>query len=281
MTFRPLNTLVIGSTVIVSILTMTAVANAEALNRQLDFGMSGPDVSTLQAFLAQDKTLYPQGLITGYFGFLTKAAVSNFQSRNGLPAVGRVGPMTLPVINQKMTGNVSASNVTTPLGTTIPVTTQLPSYVASENSAATGATELVVMPVPLLSGGVTNANASVPVAYLQVTNTGKDSLELRGFWVKQNGSASDQTIAGLSTIDDRDNLLGATKAMPFEKNIAFVPAPMYIVSGQTRLFTIRANLASNIQTEVGRQLMIDVTSIDSAAPIKGSFPIRGTTWTIN
>jgi peptidoglycan hydrolase-like protein with peptidoglycan-binding domain len=75
------------------------IASADALNRQLQVGMSGSDVSTLQTFLAGDATLYPQGIVSGYFGFLTKAAVSNFQSRNGLDAVGRVGPMTLPVLN--------------------------------------------------------------------------------------------------------------------------------------------------------------------------------------
>jgi peptidoglycan hydrolase-like protein with peptidoglycan-binding domain len=78
------------------------IASADAINRQLEVGMSGSDVSAMQTFFASDVTIYPQGLITGYFGFLTKAAVSNFQSRNGLPAVGRVGPMTLPVLNLQM-----------------------------------------------------------------------------------------------------------------------------------------------------------------------------------
>jgi peptidoglycan hydrolase-like protein with peptidoglycan-binding domain len=66
--------------------------------------MSGSDVGTLQTFLAQDQTIYPQGLVTSYFGFLTKSAVSNFQSRNGIASVGRVGPQTLGVINAQMAG---------------------------------------------------------------------------------------------------------------------------------------------------------------------------------
>lgn len=79
-------------------------ASAALLTRQLQFGMSGSDVSDLQTFLAIDRTIYPQGLVTGYFGYLTKAAVSNFQVRNGISAVGRVGPQTLPVINSQMGG---------------------------------------------------------------------------------------------------------------------------------------------------------------------------------
>lgn len=78
------------------------IASASTFTRQLQLGMSGADVSALQTFLAQDVTIYPQGLITGYFGFLTKSAVSNFQAHNGISAVGRVGPQTLAFINNMM-----------------------------------------------------------------------------------------------------------------------------------------------------------------------------------
>ncbi len=97
------------------IIGLPIVARAEVFNRQLELGMSGTDVSALQAFLAQDSTLYPQGLVTGYFGFLTKAAVSNFQTRNGISSVGRVGPSTLPVINLQVAGGISNSGAAAPM----------------------------------------------------------------------------------------------------------------------------------------------------------------------
>jgi hypothetical protein len=77
-------------------------ASAAMLYRQLQLGMRGADVSDLQVFLATDATIYPQGLVTGYFGSLTKSAVSNFQARNGIATVGRVGPQTMAVINAQM-----------------------------------------------------------------------------------------------------------------------------------------------------------------------------------
>ena len=86
------------------ILSIPQVSHADILNRQLQLGMSGSDVSLVQTFLAKDVTLYPQGLVTGYFGFLTKSAVSNFQTRNGIDPVGRIGPATLPVLNLQMAG---------------------------------------------------------------------------------------------------------------------------------------------------------------------------------
>jgi peptidoglycan hydrolase-like protein with peptidoglycan-binding domain len=91
-------------------MSIPAISRADTLNRELQVGSTGSDVSSLQSFLAQDRTLYPQGLVTGYFGFLTKAAVSNFQSRNGIAPVGRVGPITLPVLNLQMSAGMSSLN---------------------------------------------------------------------------------------------------------------------------------------------------------------------------
>jgi peptidoglycan hydrolase-like protein with peptidoglycan-binding domain len=82
--------------------TMPVVSYAESLTRQLQLGMSGSDVSLLQSFLAKNRTIYPQGLVTGYFGTLTVSAVSNFQARNGIATAGRVGPVTLAAINAQM-----------------------------------------------------------------------------------------------------------------------------------------------------------------------------------
>lgn len=92
------------------------LAEAATLNRQLYVGISGSDVSALQAYLATDVTLYPQGLVTGYYGFLTRAAVANFQSRNGIEAVGRVGPITLAALNLRMAGGLSSNLVAPVIG---------------------------------------------------------------------------------------------------------------------------------------------------------------------
>lgn len=105
---------------LIMILALTPfMANAQVLYRQLQTGMSGSDIGALQTYLATDPSLYPQGLVTDYFGFLTKSAVANFQSRNGIPAVGRVGPATLPVLNAKMSGTSVSSPGSAPLITSV------------------------------------------------------------------------------------------------------------------------------------------------------------------
>ncbi len=115
--------------------TLALKANAATLTRQLQLGMRGDDVSSLQAFLAKDATIYPQGLVTGYFGTLTRTAVSNFQTRNGLPAVGRVGPQTLAVINAQINGDGSAPSLNS-LNVSVSSSTATINWNTNENSSA-------------------------------------------------------------------------------------------------------------------------------------------------
>jgi LPXTG-site transpeptidase (sortase) family protein len=69
--------------------------SAGAFQRSLSVGDSGVDVSALQTALEQRGFLtLPPGIATGYFGALTSAAVSAYQTSAGLPAVGIFGPLT-------------------------------------------------------------------------------------------------------------------------------------------------------------------------------------------
>jgi peptidoglycan hydrolase-like protein with peptidoglycan-binding domain len=66
----------------------------------LQQGSTGDQVKVLQAILASDPSVYPEGLVTGFFGRLTSQAVKKFQEKNGLPQVGVVGPQTLKKLNE-------------------------------------------------------------------------------------------------------------------------------------------------------------------------------------
>jgi peptidoglycan hydrolase-like protein with peptidoglycan-binding domain len=119
----------IGVAVVTTVLIAAPfITSAATLTRQLQLGMSGADVSALQTFLAMDSSIYPSGIVTGYFGILTRNAVAAFQLKNGLPSVGRVGPSTLPVINAQMGGM--------PMGTTGGAVISAPLI----NASRTGAT---------------------------------------------------------------------------------------------------------------------------------------------
>jgi hypothetical protein len=79
------------------------------LARQLGKGMSGEDVKLLQEILATDPSIYPEGLVTGFFGSLTEDAVRKFQAKNGLEQAGRVGPQTLERINKLLADGAGKS----------------------------------------------------------------------------------------------------------------------------------------------------------------------------
>ena len=92
---------IIGFGIALAIIT-PHYAVAAMLSGEMSLGASGGEVSNLQTFLAADSTIYPVGLVSGYFGPSTRSAVMRFQTKNGLASVGRVGPQTLALINQQM-----------------------------------------------------------------------------------------------------------------------------------------------------------------------------------
>lgn len=95
--------------IFLSILFFTvAVEKASAetftpISGQMDLGTSNANVISLQTFLAANPSIYPSGLVTGYFGQLTAAAIRLFQTQYSIDPVGRVGPVTIAKINSLIT----------------------------------------------------------------------------------------------------------------------------------------------------------------------------------
>lgn len=71
----------------------------------LSLGSKGDAVLALQALLAANPDIYPEGLITGHFGKATEKALKRFQKANGLEQAGRVGPKTLKLLNKLLENN--------------------------------------------------------------------------------------------------------------------------------------------------------------------------------
>jgi hypothetical protein len=74
----------------------------------LELGSRGTAVTNLQKFLAQNADIYPEGLVTGYFGGLSDKAVKRFQEKYGIAGpgdagYGYVGPKTRAKLNTLIT----------------------------------------------------------------------------------------------------------------------------------------------------------------------------------
>jgi peptidoglycan hydrolase-like protein with peptidoglycan-binding domain len=106
-------------------LGFTQFASAQTyttLTGTMDVGARGSNVTNLQSYLASNPSLYPEGLVTGYYGSLTRAAVQRFQAfygivSSGSPSTtgyGRVGPMTLAKLNSLMMGGTTSTDMSGP-----------------------------------------------------------------------------------------------------------------------------------------------------------------------
>lgn len=170
-----------GALLVGSLVGSLARADAQTVNTQLDFGVHSNEVAKLQSFLAKSGVIYPEGIVSGYYGPLTQKAVMQFQTSYDLPQVGRVGPLTMAKINELITSGLGL-DVNAPVITG--VTLQTARYGASvtwaTNEMANGAvyydahplvaTEAAAMrAMPYVSGSVASnvAMGSVQSVMLQ------------------------------------------------------------------------------------------------------------------
>lgn len=81
--------------------TSSGASMCAAITTNLYIGLvNNNQVSCLQSFLtSQGSSIYPQALITGNFGSLTKSAVILFQKKYAIAQTGFVGPLTRQKIN--------------------------------------------------------------------------------------------------------------------------------------------------------------------------------------
>jgi peptidoglycan hydrolase-like protein with peptidoglycan-binding domain len=103
----------------------TPSASSVVFLKNLSFGMSSEDVRRLQTLLASDKDVYPEGIVSGYFGSLTLKAVERFQVKHGIAGpgtagYGNVGPKTRAKLQEVFgeTGSVITAPSTTPSAST-------------------------------------------------------------------------------------------------------------------------------------------------------------------
>ena len=70
------------------------------INQGLSLGSAGEEVKILQAALSTDKNIYPSGIVSGYFGSLTKQAIVNFQKKYQIPKSGKIDEATAKKFNE-------------------------------------------------------------------------------------------------------------------------------------------------------------------------------------
>jgi peptidoglycan hydrolase-like protein with peptidoglycan-binding domain len=157
-------------------------ASAKIFNATLRQGVSNPDVSTLQTMLKTDSSVYPAGLVTGYFGPATEAAVKKIQKKYGLSQTGIVDEATQAVLYPN------------PYTTDISIAIMQPN--GGELWSAGNAVQIlwkstvspivaVPMPVPMMNGGSGTSAGAV---------TGSDGAVSRGLDINPIGTTGTNTM---------------------------------------------------------------------------------------
>ena len=95
----------------------SALIKTPIFTKPISFGSRSSQVKTLQEKLSADKSIYPEGLITGYYGSLTQAAVKRFQKKHNLETTGLINSATQAKLNEIYGQIISTSSGQTTLST--------------------------------------------------------------------------------------------------------------------------------------------------------------------
>lgn len=98
---------VLGFAIVALFPVRAGAAYAEVTSANtLNVGSRGDAVTALQTFLASNPDIYPAGIVSGYYGPLTKEAVKQFQLHYDLDVDGIAGPMTKTKMNALIRANM-------------------------------------------------------------------------------------------------------------------------------------------------------------------------------
>ena len=116
------------------------------------------EVSKLQQFLAKDSAIYPEGLVTGYFGPLTEAAVKRWQAKNSIQAIGAAGPITREAVKQ-------ATTLAVPSFTATVATTSVPAPTSTAPTSTAATTTAPISSTPIPSSSVIELSPPLKTGY--------------------------------------------------------------------------------------------------------------------
>lgn len=224
---------------------------------QLKFGSTGSEVTTLQTVLKGDATIYPEGLVTGYFGSLTEKAVKAFQARYGIDQVGQVGPITRVKLNS-LYCVVNATPTPTPTAT--PVSGPLTVTVASDSPA---------------SANIQRGSANNVVAKFTFT-AGSTAVNVTGLTLKSYGTVAATGVADLVNVklfDESGIQLGNDRTQTGNQvNFVIVPALVIPANGSRTIF-VTTTVAAGATVMANVRYGIESATSITGATFGGTYPV--------
>ncbi len=248
------------------------------LTRTLRLGTTGEDVKQLQEFLKQFKDIYPEGLVTGYFGPLTEKAVQKWQAQQEIvtsgdaatTGYGQVGPKTLARVNELITEGARQSGVVPP---GLLIAPGIEKKIAT--TTASNATIPVTISTSTLPSATTFSSATATASTLEATTTPVITPVQPPTTQSTNPQINSQTITTATTTVTTTATSTATTTLPIfivtspndgEQMIAGNTYSINWVSTSTNISTVNIELYKSGNYS---------TSIAYNTPNSGSF-----SWTV-
>jgi peptidoglycan hydrolase-like protein with peptidoglycan-binding domain len=126
----------------------------------LSLGSRNADVTELQQFFSTNPRIYPEGIVSGYFGGLTREAVVQFQAAFDIDQVGAVGPVTRTAINNVMASGFGL-DISAPIRSNLTVQTSNNSATVSWSTNELAKGQVLYSTSPIVSTEV-SGHAQLP-----------------------------------------------------------------------------------------------------------------------
>ena len=267
----------------------TPVTTGLCISGDLSLGMTSAEVTTLQQGLKQDISVYPEGLTTGYFGPLTKAAVIRFQNKYaseilaswGLTkGTGYAGSTTRAKFNALYCTPVAPTTTTT-VAPVIPevTTTTTVAVVATEGSVTVTYDPIVINSTSVYRG------EDKAVMGIKVKATGSDMTVTR-LWLDINTriwlSADSVSLLDGSTVLATLPLSASTVTEITASSVyrlQFNSLSFAVPVGTTKVLTVKVNrpLATTANDDVTVATTSSLRAVDTAG-ISESYALATRTW---
>jgi hypothetical protein len=239
---------------------------------------SGGEVMNVQKFLNMDAATRlasgadagAPGYETNYFGVRTKAAVIKFQDKYtaevltpvGLTSgTGYWGPSSRAKANALEAARCAGGTPTTP-GVPITGTVSVSAAAQPGNSLAP-----------------TNAT-NVPFTKFTISNGTNAAVTVNSVTVELGGLADKAAFSSVVLLDENGDQVGLTRVLNSNKQ-ATIGEAVTLQPGQSRTFTVAANIGTISTTYAGQVAVFSVVSVNTTASISGSLPITGAAHTLN
>lgn len=243
-------------------------AGCSTFTRNHSFGNSGGEVMAIQRFLNAHGSLVASsgagspGNETSFFGARTRAAVSVFQSQNGItPTAGFWGPITRARANAICAANPNPTPTPTPTptgpGITVSATAQPANSLAPKGAAR------------------------VPFTNFNLTNNSDAVVTVNGITVQRVGLAQDAAFSGIVLIDTANGVQVGTSKTLNSNHQAVVGDTFTLQPGETKTLQIAGNMAASLTSYTGQVAGLSVVGINTSVTVSGSLPITGASQTLN